>query len=70
MRNLEALKIRGVQRERKRKKCILRVGKFLFLLAIVSSLILICNSKMISKALGSAPITFQITQNEAHMMRI
>jgi zona occludens toxin (predicted ATPase) len=70
MRNLEALKIRGVQREKKKKKSILRVGKFLFLLAIVSSLIFIYNSKMISKALGSTPITFQITQNEAHMMRI
>jgi hypothetical protein len=34
MRKLEALKVGGVQREEKRKKCFLRVGKLIFLLAI------------------------------------
>ncbi len=57
MRKLEALNVRGVQREEK-KKGVLWVEKILFFLAIFSLLIFICTSKMISGAWGSTPITF------------
>jgi len=63
MRKLEALKVGEVQREK--KKQVLRVGKLIFLLVIFSLLLFICTSKMISRAWGSDPITFLITQNEA-----
>ncbi len=70
MRKLEALKVGGVQREENRKRTFLWVGKLNFLLAIFSLLLFISTSKMTSKALGSIPITFYITQNEAQMMKI
>jgi hypothetical protein len=44
MRKLDALKVRGVQREGKNKKKnhILLVGEFIFLLAIFSLLLFLC----------------------------
>jgi hypothetical protein len=55
MRKLKALKVRGVQREKKRKKTCLWDGKLIFLLAIVLLCLFICTSKMISRAWGSTP---------------
>jgi hypothetical protein len=45
MRKLEALKVRGVQREgknKKKKNHVLFVGEFIFLLAIFSLLLFLC----------------------------
>ncbi len=63
MRKLKALKVRGVQGEEKNKgkKCVLWVGKLMFLLAIFSLFLFFCTSKRISKAWGNTPITFEIT---------
>jgi hypothetical protein len=58
MKTLEALKIGGVQREKKGKKHVLWDGKLIFLLVIFSLLLFICTSKIISRAWGSAPIIF------------
>jgi hypothetical protein len=60
MRKLKALKIRGVQREEKMKKmCFVGCKAFFFSpLVIYSLLLFICTSQMISRAGGSASITF------------
>jgi hypothetical protein len=60
MRKLEALKVGGVQREEKKRKKrgVLWVRKLIGLLAIFLLFLFICTSKIISKAWGSALITF------------
>jgi hypothetical protein len=58
------------RRKKKKKKRILEVGKLIFFLVIISLLLFFCTSKMISRLGGNIPITFQITQNETHMMKI
>jgi len=56
MRKLEALKVGGFQREEKGKKIHLVTWEVYFL--FFSLLLFLCTSKMISKASGSALITF------------
>jgi hypothetical protein len=59
MRKLEALKVGEVQREEKKKEKEFCELESLFCLFAVFSLLLFgCTSKMISRALGSIPITF------------
>jgi len=43
---------------------------FIFLLFFHYSFLFVYISKMISKAWSNIPITFLITQNETHMMKI
>ncbi len=57
MKKLEALKVGGSKEKKKEKKHVLWGEKLIFL-AIFSSLLVLCTSKMISKAWGSAPMTF------------
>ncbi len=44
--------------KRRKKKHIFKVEKLILLLVIFSLILFICTSKMISRARGSAPITF------------
>jgi hypothetical protein len=41
---------RGPKREKKGKKCVLLVGKLIYLFIIISLLLFLCTLKMISKA--------------------
>ncbi len=52
------MKVRGVQKEKLKKKRVLYVGKLFFFLIIFSLIIFLCTSKMIYRAWGSIPTTF------------
>jgi hypothetical protein len=67
---LWSLKIRGVQKEKKRKKKTHLVGWKAYFSCYFFHYSLFCTSKMISKAWGNALVTFFITQNETNMMKI
>jgi uncharacterized membrane protein (DUF485 family) len=66
-------KVRSFESRRgpkKRKNTFCELKSLFFLLLFFSLLLFICTSTMISRASGSATITFQITQIEALMMKI
>jgi hypothetical protein len=56
MTKLEALKVGGVQKEKKEAFC--ELESLLSFIQFFSLLPFICTSKMISIALGEAPVTF------------